>query len=40
MELAFDINAAVEPVSLERLVVMDYGDMDHGDCLRQWRKKQ
>ncbi|CRK99727.1 CLUMA_CG012995, isoform A [Clunio marinus] len=31
MELAFDINAAVEPVSLERSVVMDYGDMDQGD---------
>jgi condensin complex subunit 2 len=31
VELQFDINAAVEPVPLERSVVMDFGDMDHED---------
>ena len=30
-ELQFDINAAVEPVQLERSIIMDFGDMDAED---------
>lgn len=29
--LQFDINAAVEPVTFEKSVIMDFGDMDQGD---------
>lgn len=31
MEHQFDINAEVEPVLLEKSVMMDFGDMDNGD---------
>lgn len=31
MEMQFDINAEVEPVMLEKSIMMDFGDMDNGD---------
>lgn len=31
MDLPFDINAVVEPVPLDKSIVMDYGDMDQDD---------